>query len=155
MPCHSSMIEHLITVKADQEVGEAIEVLRKNEIDAVPVVNDEGGLEGIFSTQILLKNLLPVEFTTGDGLHMDIKVGAAPGVAKRLRKVKPLKVSDLMDRKVNAVTPETPLWEGVNMLVHKGAPVLVVEREGGKLLGMIVEQSIIDEMERVQDEPET
>ncbi len=155
MPCHSSMIEQLITVKADQEVGEAMEVLRKHEIDAVPVVNDAGELEGVLSIQSLLKNLLPVEFTTGDGLQMDIKIGAAPGVAKRLKKIKPLKVGDLMDRKANIVHPETPLWEGVNLLVHKGAPVLVVEREGGKLLGMIVEQSIIDEMERVQDEPET
>ncbi len=155
MPCHSSMIEQLITVSADQEVGEAIEVLRKHQIDAVPVVDEGGRLEGVFSMQVLLKSLLPVSVTTSDALHMDITVAAAPGVAKRLKRVKPLKVSDLMDRKVHVVGPETPLWEGVNLLVHHGAPVLVVDKESGKLLGMIDQRSIIDEMERVQDEPES
>jgi len=153
MPCHCAMIEKLITVTTDQSVEEAMDVLKKNDIDAVPVVDKEGRLEGVFSTHILLKNLLPVSLTTGDGLRMDIKVGAAPGVAKRLKKVKPLKVGELMERKFNVVAPETPLWEGVNLLVHNGPPVLVAEKDGGKLLGMILEQSLIDELERVQDEP--
>ncbi len=154
MPCHAAMIEKLVTVRADQEVGEAIALLRKHRVDALPVVNEDGGLEGIFSTRILLKNLLPVSVTTGDALNMGVTVGAAPGVAKRLKKVKPYKVGELMDRNVNVVTPGTPLWEGVNILVRKGPPVLVIEGQSGKLLGMIDEQSIIDEMERVQDETE-
>lgn len=152
MPCHTAMLDKLITVTADQSVEEAMDVLKKSDIDAVPVVDGDGILEGVFSTHILLKNLLPVSLTTGDELHMDIKVGAAPGVAKRLKKVKPLKVSELMERKFNVVAPETPLWEGVNLLVNQGPPVLVIEKESGKLLGMILEQSLIDELERVQDE---
>ena len=154
MPCHAAMIEKLITVSPNQEIEEVIGILRKNDIDAVPVVDEDGKLKGMFSTQILLKNLLPVSMTTGDALGMNVTVGAAPGVAKRLRKVKPLTVSDLMERKTNIVHPETPLWEGVNMLVHHGAPLFVVEKDGGKLMGMIFEQSIIDEMERVQDTPD-
>ena len=154
MPCHAAMIKNPITVNIEQNVGEAIALLRKHKIDAVPVINDEGVLEGVFSAQILLKNLLPVEITTGDSLPINVRVGAAPGVAKRLKKVKPLKVYQLMERKTNALSPETPLWEGVNMLVNKGAPLMIVEPDSGKLLGMIVEQSIIDEMERVQNESE-
>jgi len=155
MPCHAAMIEKLITVKTDQEVGEAMAVLKKNDIDAVPVVDESGRLEGIVTTRTLLKNRLPVSLTTGDDLHMDIKVGAAPGVAKRLKKIRPLKISELMERKMNVVHPETPLWEGVNLLVQYGPPVLVAEKESGKLLGMILEQSIINELERVQDEAES
>lgn len=154
MPCNAAMIKSLITIPADQEVGSAIELLKKHSIDAAPVVGPDGKLEGVFSTRGLLKNLLPVSVTTGDEIHMDIKVGAAPGVAKRLKKVAPLKVSELMDRKMNLVAPETPIWEGVNILVHHGAPVLVVERGTGKLIGMITEQSMIDELERIQDKPE-
>lgn len=154
MPCNAAMIKKLITVSVDQEVEEVIAVLKKHNIDAVPVVGENGKLEGVFSTRILLKNLLPVAVTTGDAVGMDVKVGAAPGVAKRLKKVGPMKVGELMDRKTHTVGPETPTWEGVNLLVHEGAPVLVVEQESGKLLGMITEQSMIDELERIQDKSE-
>lgn len=154
MPCNAAMIKKLITITADKSVEEALGVLNTNKIDAVPVVGQGGKLEGVFSTRVLLKNLLPVSVTTGDNIHMDIKVGAAPGVAKRLKKVAPLRVGDLMDRKATVVAPETPIWEGVNMLVHHGAPLLVVERATGKLQGMITEQSMIDELERIQDKPE-
>ncbi len=154
MPCHSAMIKKPVTVLPDQDVEEVIAVLRKNKIDAVAVVDKDGKLEGVFSIQILLENLLPVSVTTGGDVHVDVRVAAAPGVAKRLKKVKPLKVSELMDRKPNAVTPGTPLWEGVKTLVRHGAPLLVVEAETGKFLGMVSEQSAVDELERVQDEPE-
>jgi CBS domain-containing protein len=154
MPCNAAMIKKLITISADKSVEDALEILDTNKIDAIPVVGKDGKLEGVFSTRVLLRNLLPVSVTTGDSLHMDIKVGAAPGVAKRLKKVAPLKVGELMDRKANVVAPETPIWEGVNILVHHGAPILVVERGTGKLQGMITEQSMLDELERLQDKPE-
>ncbi len=151
MPCHCAMISKLITVTTNQEIGEVLTVLEKNKIDAVPVLSESGSVEGVFSVQLLLKNLLPVSVTTGDGMGADVKIGAAPGVAKRLRHVKNIPVSELMDKNLNIVAPETPIWEGVNMLVHQGAPLLVVESATGKLIGMITEQSLIDDMERAQE----
>lgn len=152
MPCHAAMIKKLITVRSDETVEGAMKTLKKNKIDAVPVVNEDGTLEGVFGVHILLKNLLPVSVNVGEGLQIDMKVNAAPGVAKRLKKVKPLPVSDLMERKVNVVSTGAPLWEGLNLILSHGAPVLVVEENTGKLKGMITEQSMIDELERVQDE---
>lgn len=152
MPCHAAMISKLITVTLDQSVEEVMKVLKKNKIDAVPVVDDEGKLEGVFGVHILLKNLLPVSVNVGEGLQIDMKVSAAPGVAKRLKKVKPLPVADLMERKMNILSPGAPLWEGLNLILAHGSPVLVVEEKTGKLKGMITEQSLIDELERVQDE---
>lgn len=154
MPCNAATIKQAISVSTEDTVEKVIDVLREHQIDAVPVLDKNGKLEGVFSTRILLKNLLPVSVTTGDDILMDIKIGAAPGVAKRLKKVKPLKVSELMLRKMHIVAPSAPLWEGVNLLVHHGSPILVVEPETGKFIGMMTEQSVIDELERVQDKPE-
>lgn len=154
MPCNAATIKQAVSISTEDSVEKALEILREQQIDALPVLGKNGKLEGVFSTRILLKNLLPVSVTTGDDIFMDVKIGAAPGVAKRLRKVLPYKVGEFMQRKVNSVAPSTPLWEGVNMLVHHGAPVFVVEPETGKFIGMLTEQSIIDELERVQDKPE-
>jgi CBS-domain-containing membrane protein len=50
-----------------------------------------------------------------------------------------------------SVYPETPVWEAVNLIVQHGAPVMVEDQESGCLLGLISEQSLLDELQRMQD----
>ncbi len=150
MPCHSAMTKNMITASPDQTVEDVLALMKKKDVDAVPVVDEDQKLVGVFSIHVLLKNLLPVSVAMADGMQMDIAVQAAPGIAKRLRKVGPLKISELMERKFNTVHPETPLWEGVNLLVQHGSPLLVVESETEKLLGMMTQHSALDELQRLK-----
>ena len=98
-----------------------------------------------------MKNLLPVSVSMSEGFQLDISIKAAPGIAKRLRKVAQLNVGDVMEKKVGAVQPDTPTWEGVNILVQHGAPLMVVEGETGRFAGVITFQSALDELERLKD----
>ena len=151
MPCHSAMIENPLSVKSDEEVGEVLAKLKKAKTQYAPVLDEDDKLVGMFSYEILLKNLLPVSVAMADGIQLDVTVRAAPGIAKRLKKVYHLPVSDFMERKVNAVHPETPTWEGINFLIMHGAPLVVVDSETEKLAGLMNGESALDELIRLKD----
>ena len=151
MPCHAAMTKKFITLSEDQLVEEALSLMEKEGVDVAPVIDDDGAFAGIFSLRIVMQNLLPVSVSMADGLQLDVQIRAAPGIAKRLRKVLPLKVSDLIQRKVIHVSPETPLWEGVNLLVQHAEPVFVIDSKTNKVLGMIDGRSALNELNRMQE----
>ncbi len=152
MPCHAAMIDKFLSVSPDDGVEQTLAAMKKAKTDLAPVVDGAGVTVGSFSLKTLLENLLPVSVNMNDGTSLDVHLGAAPGIAKRLKKISPLKVGDLMNRKFVAVHPDTPLWEGVNVLVqNSGMPILVVEPRSGKALGIITTQSALDELTRLKD----
>lgn len=151
MPSHAAMTDKFLSVTPDDGVEATLKAMKKANVDFVPVVDDKGAAVGVFSLDIALENLLPVSVAMAGGLQLDIQIGAAPGIAKRLKKILPLKVGDLMSRRFIAVTPETPLWEGVNQLIQNRAPIVVVEPKTGKVLGVITNQSALDELNRMKD----
>ena len=151
MPSHAAITEQFLALSPNTEVEKALKELKKKKLESAIVINDKGQVEGTFSLQGVMKNLLPVSVAMEDGIQLDVTVRAAPGIAKRLRKVYPLKVSELMDRKVQAVAPETPIWEVINYLVSHNDLLWVIEPESGKCLGMITAQSAMDELKRLQE----
>lgn len=151
MPCHSAMIENPLSVDADEEVGKVLAKMKKAKTQYAPVTGEDEKLVGLFSHEILLKNLLPVSVAMADGIQLDINVSAAPGIAKRLKKVYHLPVKDFMERKINAVHPETPTWEGINFLTIHGAPLIVIDAETEKLVGLMNGESALDELIRLKD----
>lgn len=70
-------------------------------------------------------------------------VKTAADVAKHLRELLPLKVSEVMDRDPKTVYPDTPLREGIRLLVQHGSPIDVVEKAGQRLVGLVSLQSAI------------
>lgn len=151
MACHAAMTDKLVTILETEEVEKALKALKKGKVTAAPVVNKEGALVGVFCLNQVFRNLLPLSVSVPGSNNVDILLDSAPGIAKRLRKTKPLKVSDLLKREVNVVYPETPTWEGLKELLNHGSPLVVIEKESKKPLGVITEQSILDEFERMQD----
>ncbi len=151
MPSHAAIAEQSLSFTPDMEVEKAIKELKKKKLESAVVVNEQGVVEGVFSLPIVMKNLLPVSVAMADGIQLDVTVRAAPGIAKRLKKVHPLSVSELMERKFNMVYPETPIWEAVNHLVNSNGPLVVVEGENNKFVGTITAQSAMDELKRLQE----
>jgi len=121
-------------------------------VEFAPVVDADGVLAGLLSYHILMKNLLPVSVNMSDGIQLDVNIPAAPGIAKRLRNVMLLTVDTVMERKsFPVVYPETPTWEGVNVMVQTGLPITVVEPETQKYIGFITQTSLLDELQRLQE----
>ena len=151
MPCHAAIAEKSITLKPDTEVEVALKELKRKNVSEAAVIDDDGNVIGIFSLTIVMKNLLPVSVPMSDGIVLDVTVRAAPGIAKRLKKVNPLKVEELMERKVPTVHPDTPIWEAVSHLVSGHSCLVVVEGESRKYLGMVTPASAMDELKRLQE----
>lgn len=141
------VVTGVVTVRPDMTVAEGLAVLDGRKIRFAPVVDEAGVMVGMFSLKQILMNLLPVSVTMEDGIeNIDFIIGAAPGVAKRLVKLKASLVRDMMDRKPYVVHEGTPTWEAIRLLVRFGSPLPVVEKETGKFLGIISEQQAISEL---------
>lgn len=152
MACHAAISKKYPTIPQDATVEKALEVLAKGKVSAAPVTGKGGVYLGVFSLENLFKNLLPVSVAMADGIQLDVSISAAPGVAKRLKKIQPLPVTDFLLRKVTTVAPGTPLWEGVQVIVRQNGILPVVDSESGKLMGVINELSMMAEMERLANE---
>ncbi|MBK9584812.1 MAG: CBS domain-containing protein [Alphaproteobacteria bacterium] len=150
MPCHVAIEKNTLRISPDDDVESAINKLKQGKVNSAPVVDEQGHLLGLFSFKGLMRNLVPVSVAMADGIKIDIKVGAAPGVARRLANVKPLMVTEVLDRKVQTVGPEEPLWEGVSLLTNHGGPLAVIDDQN-RLLGMISYTSMLELLEKTED----
>lgn len=152
MPCSAAVIEKPLLFMPDVTIEKALADMKVRGADFAIVISEKGVFEGVFSYRELMRNLLPVSVAMADGIQLDITVRAAPGVAKRLRKVMPLPVSDFINRKPFFVYPQTPIWEGINALAVHGSPILVIEQESQKFMGAITDASALTELMRMQEE---
>lgn len=158
MPCKRAMITDVIAASPDQTIEDILKIFNERGIRGLPVV-ENGEIIGVFHLRNLLQNLLPVNVTLDKGVNLDVRldylVGAAPGVAKRLRKLLMIRVRDVMEpiEDLRTVTSETPLWEGVRLLVKFDTPLAVVETEDSKkLTGIITSQSIVKALLEMAEE---
>lgn len=153
MPCHAAMSNNFLKVKHTETVESVLETMHKKKSDFAVVTGEHGQFEGMFKIQSLFKNLLPVSIAMPDGLQANINLSAAPGIAKRLKKVEPLPVEQFMERGVPAVNPETPLWVAVKLLVEHAGPLVVIEadQEHEKVIGVLDSASVLKELERLKE----
>jgi len=151
MPCHAAIAPKFLKLKTDQSVEKAIKAMKKAGVDMAPVVDKDGIFRGLFSFRILMKNLLPVSVVMNDGTQLDVKISAAPGIAKRLKNVLTLPIETFIEQKNTAVvTAEAPIWEGVNILVNTNLPIAVIEADTRQYIGFITQESLLSELERLQ-----
>ena len=155
MPCESAMVTAVHTVRPDMDVAEALEYLQKHNIRSAPVVDAQNHMVGLLSLSVLLKSLLPVSVTMEEGLQkLDFLIGAGPGIAKRLRKVKLQTVEEVMRTDPIVLHVSTPIWEVIRLLVKYGSPLPVVEEGSNALLGIVSEQSCIEDLHNILKEVE-
>lgn len=154
-PCSEAMIEKLITINPENTVKQAFEIFEINNIRSLPVVDDEGQLVGLFGLRHILLNLLPKSASMQDGLtRLDFVVGAAPGIAKRLKKIYNVPVKELMDENPLVLHPETATWEALRVMALHGSPISIVEEKTGKFKGMISRQSLLADLHDLMDKME-
>lgn len=151
MPCHAAMSDKFLKIKMTDPVDETLKALKKAKTDFAIVTDEKGHFEGLFKIQTLFKNLLPVSIAMPDGLQANLKLSAAPGIAKRLKKVEPLPVEQFMERSVPAVQPETPLWVAVKLLVEHAGPIVVIDAEKEKAVGVMNGSTVLAELNRLKD----
>ncbi len=129
----------VLSVRADQTIGDAAKLLMSNDVPAIPVVSETGEVVGMVSYRQLLKFLLPNYLKRASGEY--------PAVTKTTRKVmvadpQSVPLRKVMDRSVLCVSEDQTLADVATMMVNKDVDRFPVVREG-VLVGFITRGDIV------------
>lgn len=121
------MTKRPITVTEDTSLPEALELMRKERIRRLPVLDKQGNLVGIVTELDLLK-ASPSPATT-------LSIYEIPYLLSKI------KMRDIMTRNVITVTEDTPIEEAARIMADNKIGGLPVMRDG-RLVGIITETDI-------------
>ena len=122
---------HRQAVAPDSRVREAVELMIKQRVKALPVTNDKGEVLGIITEWDVMRAALPLLPDAQE------EVGSSPRAVPTK-----LLVRDIMTRSVLCISEETTLSEAANMMVNKDVEQFPVVGEG-KLKGFLSRSEII------------
>lgn len=154
-PCTRAMVTNVTTVSPDTTVEKALEIFKEKSIRNVPVVDATGKFVGLFGLKEVLVNLLPKAASMEDGLtNLNFVQDAAPGIAKRLKKLHNVLVSDLMNKEPHSVECDTSTIEALRVIAFHGSPVVVKETGTQQFKGIISRKTLLDDMTGLLEEIE-
>jgi CBS domain-containing protein len=134
------MVRDVVTVRADTDVTEAIKLLIKHDVSALPVVDAEDNLIGIISEADLIHRV-----ELGTEKHrpwwLEAVTGAA-ALAEDFTKSHGKKVGELMTADVMSVAEDTPLAEIAALLERRRIKRVPITRQG-ELVGVVSRANLI------------
>jgi CBS domain-containing protein len=129
----------VVSVAPDDDVQTLIELLREHELPGVPVTSDDRRLVGIVTESDLILR------SDDSELHLPHYLELFGGIVfleplqhleEKLRKAFATKVSDMMTRDVETVTPDTSVEDAARRISRSGHNRLPVV-DDGRLVGVV------------------
>jgi CBS domain-containing protein len=141
------MTKKVITIKKDASVKELSELLVKNKISGVPVVDEKGSLIGMATEGDLIIQDADLHFPRYFKLLDSIIYLESLNKFKRnLKKYLGTKVEDVMTSKVKTVNTGTPVSEVANIMIRNNINRVPVLDKKGVLAGIITRADIVKSM---------
>jgi CBS domain-containing protein len=141
------MTENVITIKKDSSIEELSEVLLKNKISGVPVVDSDGKIAGIVTeADIIVQDTdlhFPRYFKLLDGI---IYLDSLNRFRDSLRKHLATKVEDIMVTKVRTIGPDTTVSEIAELMLQLKINRLPVVNEKDIVIGIVTRADIVRSM---------
>lgn len=134
------MIRAVATVRPDTPIAEVAKLIMLNDVSALPVVDDEGGLVGIISEADLLRRE-----EIGTEMHRPWWLEAmtpATTLAAEFAKSHGMRVDDLMSSEVITATEDTPLTEIAAILERNRIKRIPIMR-GSELVGIVSQANLV------------
>jgi CBS domain-containing protein len=143
MKARDIMEKNIISVQPDTDITKAVEILLKNHINGVPVVDKTGALKGILcqSDLIFQQKTIPVPpiFILLDGI---IPLSSSKKFNAELEKMAAIKVEQAMVKNPVFVGPDALISEIASLMVEKHFHTIPVV-EDGKLVGIIGKEDVL------------
>jgi len=137
------MQKNIISLSPDTKIPNAVEILLKNHINGVPVVDTNGEIIGILCQSDLIfqqKDIpIPPIFAILDSIF---PLSSSKSLDAQFQKMAATTVEQAMVKKVTTVTPDTPVSEIASLMVEKHFHTIPVV-EGKKLVGIIGKEDIL------------
>lgn len=140
------MVRDVITVRPDTGVAEAIKLLSKHDVSALPVVDAQAHLIGILSEADLIHRA-EIGTEKRRPWWLEAVTGAAT-LAEEFAKSHGKKVGELMTTEVVSATEDTPLAEIAALLERKRIKRVPITRHG-KLVGVVSRSNLIQALASV------
>lgn len=152
MTVESIMSVSLVTLKPTDTVRYALQLMREQFVQNLPVVKDDGTFVGLFGVRQVVHLLLPkaaqIEYGLEDLSFMPDELGE---FYHRLQEVGEQPVSDYLEPGEDLLfcNPTTSLPEVLELLhlsFFRSLPVIVVEEDGNRLLGMVSAWDVMEKL---------
>jgi CBS domain-containing protein len=140
------MSTKIYSVHQDTEIADLAKMFVENNVNAMPVVDDDGALVGIVSQTDLVEQDKPLHIPTVISLFdWVIYLESPKKFAEEVRKVTARKVGEICTRDVVTCTPDTPVATVASLMVDNKAYLVPVVAEG-EMLGVVARLDIIRSM---------
>ncbi len=141
------MVKKVITINKNESVKKLSDILIKNKISGVPVIDDDGKLIGIATEgDLIVKDAdlhFPSYFKLLDSI---IYLESLDKFKTNLKKYLGTKVEDIMTTKVKTVRDDTPVSEVANIMIKYNINRVPVLDSKGGLIGIITRADIVKSM---------
>ncbi|ASI99797.1 CBS domain-containing protein [Thermococcus celer] len=126
------MTKDVITLRPEDTVAKAFATMRDNAISRIPVVNEEGKLEGLVTLHDLIIRFIKPRFRAQYG---EISGEKIPPFSMPLR--------DVMMRGVITISPEATLREAVDTMMENNIDGLIVVDENNRVKGVLTVKDML------------
>jgi len=141
------MISDVVTVTAEISIGELSQILLKNKVSGVPVVDEEGKLIGIVSEADIIQENIKVQFPFYfDPLMVSGYVVDFEKYSQDIKDYLNTKVETIMNYRVKTANPSTPASEIADIMVSNRVNRVPIIDENKKVVGIITRADIIKSM---------
>ena len=141
------MVKKVITIQKDASVEELSELLVKNKISGVPVIDGDGKLVGIATEgDLIIKDSdlhFPRYFKLLDSI---IYLESLNKFKKSLKKFLGTKVEDVMTAEIKTVKEEAPVGEAANIMIKYNINRVPVLDSKDELVGIVTRADIVGSM---------
>ena len=148
--CLSVMLTPPVAVRADASVAEAIDLMFRQRVRTLPVVDAQDVYQGLFGIQFLLKELLPRAATLDPGRGMldlgfmqDTLDDVRSSLKERLAALYPQRVGTAVHREIAPLSVQDSLLEAMLRVYQAGCSLPVVDEKTHKLVGIVSHWSIL------------
>lgn len=137
------MTTDVITARPDTTVGELADILTKNKISGVPVVDGQGRLLGMVSEADIILQDADLHFPYYvQFLEMVIYLQSVHKFEERVRKSIGSKVTEIMSEEVVSVSPDATVREVATLMADRNVNRLPVT-ENERLVGIVTRGDIV------------
>jgi len=141
------MVKEVITIQKDASVEELSELLIKNKISGVPVIDSDGKLVGIATEgDLIIKDSdlhFPRYFKLLDSI---IYLESLNKFKKSLKKFLGTKVEDVMTAKIKTVKEDSTVGDAANMMIKYNINRVPVLDSKDELAGIVTRADIVGSM---------
>lgn len=152
MDCRVFMSPVTTRLYADQPAGAAIDFMRTQHIELVPVVDRDDKFVGLLSSETLMRMLLPRSIGMMRGIkHASYLRETPEDLQKRLNDIRQQTTGDLVTAYAQTVHPDAALTDALLAISERQYIVPVVDDED-RLVGAISYFSIMHAMEEADQD---